>query len=65
MTTTTLIRVLDLDYDLIEIHYNNIVKNKPYLVRVFNYNDSEPTEFRADENEIKNLYLLLKEHGVL
>ena len=57
--------MLDLDYDLIEIHYNNIVKNKSYLVRVFNYNDSEPTEFRADENEIKNLYLLLKEHGVL
>lgn len=57
--------MLDLDYDLIEIHYNDMVKNKPYLVRVFNYNDCEPTEFRVDENEIKNLYLLLKEHGVL
>lgn len=53
--------VFDLDYNLIEIHYNDIIKNKPYLVRIFNYNGSEPTEFRFDDNEIKTFYLWLKE----
>lgn len=65
MPKTTLIRVLNLDYDLIEIHYNDTLKNKPYLIRVFNYDQSEPKEFRIDENEIKNLYALLREYGIL
>jgi hypothetical protein len=60
----TLIRVIELDYDLIEIHYNPILKNKPYLVRIFNWN-KEPEEIRLDEKDIDNLYAILKEHKFL
>lgn len=61
----TLVRTLILEYDLIEIHYNELLKNKPYLVRVFSYNDTDPNELRLDEKEIKNLYQTLKEHYLL
>ena len=61
----TLIRTLDLEYDLVEVHYNPILKNKPYLVRVFNYNSDEPNEIRLEESDIKNLYQILKKHNLL
>lgn len=61
----TLIRTLVLDYDLIEVHYNPLLKNKPYLVRVFNYNNSDPNEIRLDDNEIKQLYQILQQHKLL
>ena len=61
----TLLRTLILEYDLIEIHYNELLKNKPYLVRVFSYNNSDPTELRVDEKEVKNLYQTLKEQDLL
>lgn len=61
----TLVRTLELDYDLIEIHYNPILKNKPYLVKVFNYNNSDPNEIRLDDEEIKQLYQVLKKHKLL
>jgi len=54
-----------LDYDLIEIHYNTILKNKPYLVRVYNYNDSEPTEVRLQETDLEYLYQILQENSLL
>jgi len=60
----TLIRIIELEYDLIEIHYNPILKKKPYLVRIFNYNN-DPEELRLEENEIHNLYLTLKQNGFL
>jgi len=44
----TLIRTLELEDDLIEVHYNPLLKNKPYLVRVFNYNNTDPNELRGD-----------------
>lgn len=57
----TKIRTLNLEYDLIEIHYNPNLKNKPYLVRVFNYNNTDPDEFRLSEEDVKkNLYQILK-----
>ena len=62
---TTLVRTLDLEYDLIEVHYNPILKNKPYLVRVFNYDSDEPNEIRLEESDIKNLYEILKKHNLL
>lgn len=62
---TTLVRILDLEYDLIEVHYNPILKNKPYLVRVFNYDSDEPNEIRLEEKDIKNLYEILKKHNLL
>jgi len=61
----TLVRTLNLEYDVIEIHYNEFLKNKPYLVRVFSYNNTDPSELRLDEKEVKNLYQTLKEHNLL
>lgn len=61
----TLLRTLILEYDLIEVHYNKLLKNKPYLVRVFSYNNSDPSELRLDEKEVKNLYQTLKEYDLL
>ena len=61
----TLVRALNLEYDIVEIHYNELLKNKPYLVRVFSYNNTDPSELRLDEKEVKNLYQTLKEHNLL
>jgi hypothetical protein len=61
----TLIRTLNLEFDVVEIHYNELLKNKPYLVKVFSYNSTEPNELRLDEKELKNLYRTLKENKVL
>ena len=62
----TLLRTLILDYDLVEIHYNELLKNKPYLIRVFSYyHKDDPTELRLDEEQVNNLYQTLKEHELL
>jgi hypothetical protein len=61
----TKIRVIELEYDLIEIHYNPILKNNPYLVRIFSYRTSEPDEVRIDKNKLDNLYNFLKENKYL
>jgi hypothetical protein len=61
----TLLRTLNLEYDTIEIHYNELLKNKPYLVRVFSYNNTDPTELRVDEEQVNNLYQTLKEQDLL
>jgi len=60
----TLIRTIELEYDLIEIHYNPILKKKPYLVRIYNWNN-EPEELRLEQNEIDNLYNILKKNKYL
>lgn len=60
----TLIRTLDLDYDLIEIHHNPNLTKKPYLVRIFSYH-RDVHEIRLDETDMKNLYNILKQHGLL
>jgi hypothetical protein len=60
----TLIRTIVLEYDLIEIHYNPILKKKPYLVRIYNWNN-EPEELRLEQNEIDNLYNILKKNKYL
>jgi hypothetical protein len=54
-----------LEFDLIEIHHNANLKKKPYLVRVFNYNNNDPHELRLEENELKNLYKILKDYKYL
>ena len=61
----TLIRTLNLDYDLIEIHHNPLLKNKPYLVRVYNWDSSDPEELRLDIEEVNDLYNTLKNHDLL
>lgn len=60
---TTLLRVIELEYDYIEIHHNPSLKNKPYLIRVYNYNNKEPTELRL--NDIKDLFKILKKEKLL
>ena len=62
---TTLLRTLNLEYDVVEIHYNELLKNKPYLVRVFSYNNTDPSELRLDEEQVNNLYQTLKEYYLL
>jgi hypothetical protein len=61
----TLFRTIVLEYDLIEIHYNKKLKNKPYLIRVFSYNNSDPYELRINSSELKDLYKILKQHKIL
>lgn len=61
----TILRTLILEYDVVEVHYNELLKNKPYLIRVFSYNNTDPTELRVDEEQVKNLYQTLKEHYLL
>lgn len=63
--THTLIRTLELEYDLIEIHYNANLNNKPYLVRIFNYNNNDPEELRLDEQDIQNLYKILRQRKLI
>ena len=62
---STLIKTIVFDYDLIEIHYSPLLKNKPYLVRVYNWDSSDPEELRLDEKQLKNLYWILKENNLL
>ena len=60
----TKINTIELDYDVIEIHYNELLSKKPYLVRIFNY-DLEPQEIRLEKEEIKNLYNILKQQKLI
>ena len=62
---TTKLRVLILEYDLIEIHYQPKLKKRPYLVRVYNYNSSDPEELRLEEGDMKNLFQILKDNKLL
>jgi len=61
----TKIRTIVLEYDLIEIHYNENLKKKPYLVRFFSYKNSDPIELRIDEFELHHLYKTLKQNELL
>jgi hypothetical protein len=56
----TKIKTIILQDYVIEIHYNSILKNKPYLIRIFNW-DNEPSELRAEYKDIEYLYSLVKE----
>jgi hypothetical protein len=61
----TKLRTIVLEYDLIEIHHNKNLKNKPYLVRVFSYHKDDPHEIRLNETELKDLYKILREYKLL
>ena len=47
------------DDRIIEIHHNINLRNKPYLVRVFTYNNDYPNEFRLSQIELQDLYKIL------
>ena len=59
---STLLRSIELEYDWVEVHYNSFLKSKPYLVRVFNYNNEYPLELRLEQKDVERLYLVLKEN---
>ena len=61
----TKLRTIVLEYDLIEIHHNKNLKNKPYLIRLFSYNNRDPQEIRLNETELKDLYKILKRYKYL
>lgn len=65
LTESTLVRTIVLDYDLIEIHYNPILKNNPYLVKIFSYNNPDPYFLRLNKKDIKNLFKILQKHKLL
>lgn len=46
--------------DFIEILHNELLKNRPYLIRFRNYNN-EMYEMRATEEDIKSLTKMLEE----
>mgnify|MGYP003332898516 CR=1 FL=1 len=50
----TLLRTIEFDDGVIEIHHNILLKNKPYLLRLFSYNNY-PQEIRLDEQDVKNI----------
>lgn len=50
---TTLKQIIELNNYYIEIHHNDLVKNKPYLIRVFNY-EIDPVEIRATQEELND-----------
>jgi hypothetical protein len=50
---TTLQRTINLNNYVIEIHFNSLIKDRPYLVRIFNY-DIDIVEMRATQTEIDN-----------
>lgn len=66
----TLINTIRMEMDVIEVHQNKNLSKNQYLIRVFSYNnappgDNDPTEFRCDEGEVKNLYNTLKKRKLL
>lgn len=58
----TKLQTIVLEDNLIEIHYNKNLKNKPYLIKIFNYN-KDTHELRLDEEELENLNNILKDYG--
>lgn len=57
----TLIRTVILDHTIIEIHYNQVLKHKPYMMRIFTY-DENPIEIRYDKEDIDNFYKVLNDN---
>jgi hypothetical protein len=56
----TLINTIELEFDIVEIHHQPMLKKNPFLIRIFNFLSSEPTEIRLQE--LTNLYKILKEN---
>lgn len=50
-TKPTLLDSIDYNGYIVELHYNPILKCKPYLIRVFSYHN-DPYEVRADRVEL-------------
>lgn len=65
MKNKTILNTIYLDTDVIEVHFNKNLNKNPYLVRVFNYNNKDPNEFRCEKVEVTNLYQTLKKRKLL
>jgi hypothetical protein len=57
----TKLRTLVLEYDLIEIHYNENLKNNPYLVRVFSYNAGSDIHDSVDNHVFDGVEITVTE----
>jgi hypothetical protein len=62
---TTMINKIELGCETIEIHHNQVLTKRPYLVRIFKYTNYDPAELRLNEEEIKDLYNILKEQNLI
>jgi len=56
----TKLQTIMFEHQVIDIHHNPNLSKKPYLVRIFSYNNHYPDEIRLDEIDFKNLYNILK-----
>jgi len=54
----TKIQTIIVDDNVIDIHYNENLKQKPYLVRLFNYSN-EIYELRLDTDDLRELSHIL------
>ncbi len=59
---TTLKQIIELNKYYIEIHHNDLVKNKPYLIRIFNY-ESDPIEIRATQEELNDFMGYIRQNA--
>lgn len=59
----TLINTIILDHTIIEIHYNSILTEKPYMMKIFSYNDNT-IEIRYNKEEIENFYKVLNPNDI-
>lgn len=59
---TTLKQIIELNNYYIEIHHNDLVKNKPYLIRIFNY-EIDPIEIRATAQELNDFINYIGENA--
>jgi hypothetical protein len=62
MFNSTLIQVISLDSCTIEIHHNPLLKNKPCLVRIFDWDNNNPYEIRLNQEDIRKLNEILREY---
>lgn len=51
----TLLYTISLKEYIIDIHYNPNLKNKPFLIRLFNYDNEYSKEIRLDKEELNDL----------
>jgi hypothetical protein len=62
----TLIRTLNLDDTSIEIHHSNNLKHKPFLLRIYTF-DNYPYEIRFDNKDLTTITefitIAIKEKG--
>lgn len=52
-------KILIFEDDILEIFHNDLLSNKPYLIRMTNFSN-EVYEIRADEDDLARLHEMLE-----